>query len=91
MRLIARIAVELGLDPIDAGPLRFARCIEAMMELYVVPHFQGREKGWEFYFRRSYYWECIWQDDWTAPVVDAQDLPQIPETQGDPMPCPGTR
>ncbi|MEO1204417.1 MAG: NAD(P)-binding domain-containing protein, partial [Pseudomonadota bacterium] len=39
---VARIAAELGLDPVDAGPLRMASNIEAMMELYLVPLTQGR-------------------------------------------------
>lgn len=87
---IADIIVEMGLDPIDAGPLRLSRELEAMQRLYGVPFLQRRQAAWEFYFRRSYYWECIWGDDWTAPVRDADDLPQIPETQGEPQTCPGT-
>jgi len=81
----------MGLDPVDAGPLRYARELEAMQRLYGVPFFQRRQAAWEFYFRRSYYWECIWQDEWSDPVVDADNLPQIPETQGEPRECPGTR
>lgn len=64
-----------------------------------VPQFGGMYKGdrsrkgalVEFYFRRSYYWECIWGDDWSDPVVDADNLAQIPETQGAAKACPGTR
>ncbi len=89
--LVARIIVEMGLDPVDAGPLRYSRELEAMQRLYGVPFFQRRKAAWEFYFRRSYYWECIWQDDWSDPVADADDLPQVPETQGEAMDCPGTR
>lgn len=88
---IADIIVAMGLDPIDAGPLRLSRELEAMQRLYGVAFFQRRQAAWEFYFRRSYYWECIWQDDWSEPVADADDLAQIPETQGDPVACPGTR
>ena len=88
---IARIIDAMGLDPVDAGPLRLSRELEAMQRLYGVPFFQRREAAWEFYFRRSYYWECIWQDDWSAPVADAGNLAQLPETQGDAQPCPGTR
>ena len=88
---VARIIVEMGLDPVDAGPLRYSRELEAMQRLYGVPFFQRREAAWEFYFRRSYYWECIWQDDWSDAVVDAGDLPNIPETQGPAQECPGTR
>ena len=88
---IAKIIIEMGLDPVDAGPLRYSRELEAMQRLYGVPFFQRREAAWEFYFRRSYYWECIWQDDWSDPVVDADNLAEIPETQGAARECPGTR
>jgi len=86
---LAGIMVAMGLDPIDAGPLRLSRELEAMQRLYGVPFFQRRQAAWEFYFRRSYYWECMWQDDWSAPVADADNLARIPETQGEPRPCPG--
>ncbi len=88
---VAKIIVAMGLDPIDAGPLRMSRELEAMQRLYGVPFFQRREAAWEFYFRRSYYWECIWEDDWSDAVVDADDLADVPETQGPIVPCPGTR
>ena len=88
---VARIIAEMGLDPVDAGPLRYSRELEAMQRLYGVPFFQRRQAAWEFYFRRSYYWECIWQDDWSDPVVDANDLPRIPDTQEASRECPGTR
>ncbi len=88
---IAKIIVEMELDPIDAGPLRYSRELEAMQRLYGVAFFQRRQAAWEFYFRRSYYWECIWQDNWSDPVADADDLAQMPETQGEPVDCPGTR
>jgi predicted dinucleotide-binding enzyme len=88
---VARIIIAMGLDPVDAGPLRLSRELEAMQRLYGVPFFQRRQAAWEFYFRRSYYWECIWEDDWSNPVANAGDLAQLPETQGKPMPCPGTR
>jgi len=88
---IAAIIIEMGLDPVDAGPLRYSRELEAMQRLYGVPFFQRRQAAWEFYFRRSYYWECIWQDDWSNPVADADNLAQIPDTQGEPRECPGTR
>jgi predicted dinucleotide-binding enzyme len=87
---IAHIIVAMGLDPIDAGPLRLSRELEAMQRLYGVAFFQRRQAAWEFYFRRSYYWECIWQDDWSQPVIDAEDLAQIPESQGKQKDCPGT-
>lgn len=88
----ARLAAELGLDPVDAGPLRMARNIEAMMELYLVPHLQGRDAGWEFYFRRSNYWSC---NEYTGgedvegglTEEDLANLAEIPETQPPLPPC----
>ncbi len=88
---VANIIVAMGLDPLDAGPLRMAREIEALQRLYMVPLIQRRQAAWEPYFRRSYFWECIWEDDWSEAVVDADDLADVPETQGPVVPCPGTR
>ena len=88
---VANIIAAMGLDPLDAGPLRMAREIEALQRLYMVPLIQRRQAAWEPYFRRSYFWECIWEDDWSEAVVDADDLADVPETQGPVVPCPGTR
>lgn len=90
--LVARIAAELGLDPVDAGPLRMAANIEAMMELYLVPHTQGRDVGWEFYFQRSNYWFCNQYsggEDVESGLTseDKSELAVIPETQPRPEPC----
>jgi len=87
---VARIVAAMGLDPVDAGPLRLSREIEALQRLYMVPLLQRRAAAWEPYFRRSSFWECIWQDDWSDPVADADNLADIPETQDPPKPCPGT-
>jgi hypothetical protein len=87
---VARIVAAMGLDPVDAGPLRLSREIEALQRLYMVPLLQRRSAAWEPYFRRSSFWECIWLDDWSDPVADADDLADIPETQDPPRPCPGT-
>jgi len=87
---VARIIAAMGLDPVDAGPLRLSREIEALQRLYMVPLIQRRTAAWEPYFRRSYFWECIWTDDWSTPVADTDNLADIPETHGPPKPCPGT-
>jgi predicted dinucleotide-binding enzyme len=89
----ARITAELGMDPVDAGPLRMARNIEAMMELYMVPLFQGRDTGWEFYFRRTNYWMCNKYTggdgvEWGLSDSDTANLADMPQTQGKPTPCP---
>jgi NADPH-dependent F420 reductase len=87
--LVARMAAEMGLDPVDAGPLRMSRDIEALQRLYMVPLLQRRAAAWEPYFRRSYYWECIWDDTMSKPVADGNNLATIPETQRPARPCPG--
>ena len=87
---VARIVAAMGLDPVDAGPLRLSREIEALQRLYMVPLLQRRSAAWEPYFRRSSFWECIWLDDWSDPVADADKLADMPETQDPPRPCPGT-
>ena len=89
----ARLAAELGMDPVDAGPLRMAKNIEAMMALYLVPHTQERPEGWEFYFRRTNYWQCNPYEGGEdvggdTPIADAGNLAVMPKTHDDPEPCP---
>lgn len=89
---VARIAAELGLDPVDAGPLRMAANIEAMMELYLVPYAQGHDIGWEFYFQRSNYWSCnpYSGGEDVSNGLDSEQLAniaEIPMTQPIPESC----
>ena len=86
---VARIVADMGMDPFDAGPLRYSREIEAFARLYMVPLLQRRQAGWEPYFRRSYFWECEWTDEYSDPVADHDSLANVPETQGPGRPCPG--
>ena len=78
---IAGIAFELGLDPVDLGPLRMGKYIDAMQLIYMIPLLQQRDEEFEFYFRRSADWVCQWGDDWSEPVYDAGELAVMPETQ----------
>lgn len=55
---VALLINDIGLLPLDAGPLRHARHIEAMGLLYMVPLLQGRAKGWEFFVRKNSHWPC---------------------------------
>jgi NADPH-dependent F420 reductase len=87
---VGKIIQAMGLDPVDAGPLRLARELEALQRLYMVPLLQRRTAAWEPYFRRSYFWECIWIDEYSEPVGDADNLAEFPETQGPARDCPGT-
>jgi len=87
---VANIVLAMGMDPFDAGPLRYAREIEAFARLYMVPLLQRRKAAWEPFFRRSYFWECTWSDEYSDPVIDHDNLAKMPETQGPAKPCPGT-
>jgi len=86
--VVARVVESMGMDPFDAGPLRYSKEIEAFARLYMVPLLQRRAAGWEPYFRRSYFWECEWTDEYSDPVADHDRLADMPETQGPPRPCP---
>ena len=45
---VARLLFEMGLDPWDAGPLRFAQVFDAMNTMAMVPAQQGRLEGYEW-------------------------------------------
>ena len=85
---VARVAFQIGQDPIDAGPLRLSRALDAQALLFMVPLYQRRSEGWESIARRSSFWACQWQDDWSKPVADSEDLAQFPKPETPPRPCP---
>lgn len=84
---VARISAAIGQDPIDAGPLRLSREIDGLVNLFMVPLYQRRSENWEVFVRRSSYWECQWQDGWSVPVKDSDDLARFPEPEEPPTPC----
>ena len=91
----AQIAFDLGMDPVDAGPLRMARHIESMMMLYMVPHYQNQDAGWEFYFRRTSYWRCNSYEggefeEGAPEAVDANDFAIMPSHHEPIGKCPDT-
>lgn len=45
---VARLVFDMGLDPWDAGPLRFAQVFDAMNTMALVPLQQGRVEGYEW-------------------------------------------
>ena len=76
---VARFIDELGLDPVDFGPLRMARSIESLAMIYMIPLIRRDSAEWEFVFRRNVDWVRKWQDDWGDSVVDAENLAKMPE------------
>jgi len=85
--IVAEIVVALGLVPLDAGPLRHAREIEALTRLWYVPVLQRRKQAWSLSLRPNNYWPCLWEDDWSNPVGDIDDLAQFPEPEIPSEPC----
>lgn len=45
---VARLVFDMGLDPWDAGPLRFAQVFDAMNTMALVPAQQGRVESYEW-------------------------------------------
>ena len=86
--VVATLAKKLGLEPLDAGPLRHAQEIEAFARLWFVPVLQKRKQGFELALLPSNYWYCIWQDEWYAPVGDSANLARFPEPEVVAGPCP---
>lgn len=85
--MVAEIVAALGLVPLDAGPLRHAREIEALTRLWYVPILQRRKQAFQLAALPNNYWPCLWEDDWSSPVADSDDLAQFPEPEIPPEPC----
>jgi predicted dinucleotide-binding enzyme len=89
---VAAIVADMGLDPVDFGPLRMAREIEIMQLIYMIPLVQNRPENWEFYFRRSSHYGCYQSGESTSeglgPVHDAANLAVLTEPGEAPAPCP---
>ena len=85
---VAQLIAGLGLDPFDAGPLRFSRTIDEFALLFMVPLQQGRAEGIEIKFLRSSYWPCFWDvaRQFGRPS-DADDLAVFPQRDTMPRPC----
>ncbi len=76
---VAALVAGMGMDPVDFGPLRLAREIEALQVVYMIPLVQGRKESWEFYFRRTSHWYCQpGSDEWYEPVADQGNLASWP-------------
>ena len=85
--IVAKMSSEIGQDPIDAGPLRMSREIEGLIRLFMVPIYQRRDFAWEVMLQRSDFWPCVWQDSWSEPVRDSDDLAEFPTRASPPGPC----
>lgn len=59
---VARLIFDMGLDPWDAGPLRFAQVFDAMNTMMMVPAQQGRLEGYEWRLMPSAPLACFADD-----------------------------
>jgi len=85
---IALLVHEMGLEPVDFGPLRMARLMEALGAIYMIPLLQHREAEWEFRFMRNNDWACRFPKEWADPVYDADNLASMPSTDDQGSGCP---
>lgn len=77
--LVARLATDLELFPLDAGPLRMAKSIDHLGLLFLVPMMQGRAHTWTMLPRVDADLSCIdGRESWFAPVKDKGKLARIP-------------
>ena len=89
---VARVIHDLGLDPWDAGPLRFARVFDAINVMALIPAQQGRGQGYELRLMPGPPLSCFVP----APAIiehfgfgtpyDMDSLPRFPR-RDTPVPC----
>ena len=81
---VAGIVKAMGLDPVDFGPLRMAREIETLQQIYMIPLVQNRPWNWEFHFLRAKQYGCYLSGDHNAesaaPAFDADNLARVEES-----------
>lgn len=78
---VAGVIFDVGLDPWDAGPLRFSRVFDAIGLLSLIPAQQGRTEGYDLKFLPSVPWSCIFDPAGAfgfGRPYDLDDLPRIP-------------
>lgn len=57
--IVAQIIFDLGLDPWDAGPIRFSRVFDAMNVMALIPAQQGRHEAYELKLMPSVPLSCF--------------------------------
>jgi len=86
---VADLIFDLGLDPWDAGPLRFSRVFDAMAVMSMIPAQQGRIEGYELKLLPSVPLSCfvdMSEHFGFGRPYDLDDLPEFPRRDV-PMSC----
>ena len=76
---VANIMFDLGVDPWDAGPLRFSRVFDAMNVMGLIPAQQGRAEGYEVKLVPSVPWSCFFDPAELFGFGKPYDLNQLPK------------
>lgn len=79
--IVAELAIELEMFPLDAGPLRMAATLDHLGFLYLTPMMQGRDHTWEILPRMDMDLSCVSTEGWFEPVSDADDLARFPNLE----------
>lgn len=86
--VVARLAMQLNLFPLDAGPLRMAKSIDHWGLLYLTPLIQGRDMTWTGVARVAVDYSCISTKGWFRPVKDTGDLASFSNLKDVDRQCP---
>ncbi len=76
---VAGIMFDLGVDPWDAGPLRFARVFDAMNVMGMIPAQQGRSEGYDVKMLPSVPWSCFFDPAELFGFGKPYDLNELPK------------
>jgi predicted dinucleotide-binding enzyme len=81
---VARFTFEMGLDPWDAGPVRYARLLDALGLIWMTPLQQGRDAGVELKLLRNTTLPCfidVKEGFGFGTPYDVERLAQFPERE----------
>jgi predicted dinucleotide-binding enzyme len=76
---VARLIFDIGLDPWDAGPLRFSRVFDAIGLLSFIPAQQRRAEGYDLKLVPSVPWSCIFDPAEAFGFGRPYDLDRLPQ------------
>ena len=75
---VARLFFDVGLDPHDSGPLRFARVFDALGVMSFIPAQQGRAEGYDLKLLPSAPWPCFFDAAAAFGFGRPYDLDSLP-------------
>jgi 8-hydroxy-5-deazaflavin:NADPH oxidoreductase len=81
---LARVMFDLGVDPVDAGPIRFSRVFDALSVMLMVPAQQGRRSDYALRFMPAVPLSCfidVAELFGFGRPYDLDDLPDFPQRE----------